>query len=134
MEPICNFSDPPGKQPFEQIVLGCNNNNIKQFDDGKIIISIPSALHSHKPPLIGNFNVFAVFLKSNKIYISELLKPFLPNNPKCLEIFARYLLPNFTSYGLEAIKLQHESLYEETNWTALLFFLIFYWAIIQCNK
>lgn len=32
--------------------------------------------------------------------------------PKCLELFARYLLPNWTSYGLEALKFQHQFLYE----------------------
>lgn len=57
MEPICNFTDPPGKQPFEQIIFGCNNDSIKDLSDGKLIISTPSALHSHKPPLIGNFRL-----------------------------------------------------------------------------
>lgn len=32
--------------------------------------------------------------------------------PKCLELFARYLLPNWTSFGLEALKFQHKFLYE----------------------
>ena len=38
--------------------------------------------------------------------------------PKCLEIFARYLLPRWTSWGLEVLKFQHLSLYtilEETK-------------------
>lgn len=42
----------------------------------------------------------------------EILIPYLPPTPKCLELFARYLLPNWTSYGLEALKFQHQFLYE----------------------
>ncbi|KAL1501411.1 hypothetical protein ABEB36_006735 [Hypothenemus hampei] len=97
-EPICDFSRPPGKQPFEQILIakkGGENELIPT--DGKLIVSIPSAIHSHKPPLI------------------EVLKPFLPDNPSCLEVFARYLLPNWTSYGNEVLKFQHESFYLINN-------------------
>lgn len=46
------------------------------------------------------------------------MKKYLPNEPKCLEIFARYLLPEWTSWGLEVLKFQHLSLYaiiEETK-------------------
>lgn len=55
-QPICQFSCPPGKQPFEQIVFGARN--IEKYKhvlqtNGKIVTSIPSALHSHKPPLQG---------------------------------------------------------------------------------
>ena len=46
---------------------------------------------------------------------TDILKKFIPKDPKCLEIFARYLLPNWTSYGLEAIRFQHESLFTVTN-------------------
>ncbi|KAF5293907.1 hypothetical protein FQA39_LY13612 [Lamprigera yunnana] len=93
-EPVCDYSDPPGKQPFEQIIVGAKNPEtpLKSLD-GKLIISVPSALHSHKPPLI------------------NILTPFLPKDPNCLEIFARYLLPNWTSWGLEVLHFQHESLY-----------------------
>lgn len=42
----------------------------------------------------------------------EILIPYLSPMPKCLELFARYLLPNWTSYGLEALKFQHQFLYE----------------------
>ncbi|CAG9769346.1 unnamed protein product [Ceutorhynchus assimilis] len=93
-EPICEFSKPPGKQPFEQIIIGCRDlkaNNLPR--NGKILLSVPSAIHSHKPPL------------------DQVLKAFLPENPRCLEIFARYLLPNWTSYGNEVLRLQHESMY-----------------------
>ncbi|XP_044756726.1 N(6)-adenine-specific methyltransferase METTL4 [Coccinella septempunctata] len=95
-EPICNFSEPPGKQPFEQIIFGCRNNrSILNPPNKKLVLSVPSALHSHKPPLV------------------DLLKMYVPESPKCLEIFARYLLPNWTSYGNEVLKFQHESLYDD---------------------
>lgn len=41
--------------------------------------------------------------------------PYLPSTPKCLELFARYLLPNWTSYGLEALKFQHQFLFENSD-------------------
>ncbi|OAD60498.1 Methyltransferase-like protein 4 [Eufriesea mexicana] len=91
---ICNFNIAPGKQPYELLVLGSilNGNEIN-IPDGKLLISVPSAVHSHKPPL------------------TEIMKEYLPNEPKCLEIFARYLLPRWTSWGLEVLKFQHLSLY-----------------------
>jgi len=45
----------------------------------------------------------------------EIIKEYLPDEPKCLEIFARYLLPRWTSWGLEILKFQHLSLYEILN-------------------
>ncbi|XP_066253507.1 N(6)-adenine-specific methyltransferase METTL4 [Euwallacea similis] len=94
-EPICEFSEPPGKQPFEHILIAMKGkiSNQRLPPDGKLIVTVPSAIHSHKPPL------------------TEVLKSFMPQNAKCLEIFARYLLPNFTSYGNEVLRFQHESLY-----------------------
>lgn len=46
------------------------------------------------------------------ILVSELLIPYLPQMPKSLELFARYLLPDYTSFGLEVLKFQHQFLYE----------------------
>lgn len=43
---------------------------------------------------------------------AEIMKEYLPNEPRCLEIFARYLLPGWTSWGLEILKFQHLSLYQ----------------------
>lgn len=48
---------------------------------------------------------------SNLIFILELFKQHLPKNPNCLEIFARYLLPDWTSWGNEVLRFQHECLY-----------------------
>ncbi|KAH0944465.1 hypothetical protein HN011_007296 [Eciton burchellii] len=92
---ICDFNSAPGKQPFELLVLGSASRSEEFYvPDGKLIISVPSAVHSHKPPL------------------TEIVKEYLPNEPKCLEIFARYLLPGWTSWGLEILKFQHLSLYK----------------------
>ncbi|EFA06597.2 N(6)-adenine-specific methyltransferase METTL4 [Tribolium castaneum] len=93
--PICQFSQPPRKQPFEQIIFAAaDSRSLPNPPDGKLVASVPSALHSHKPPLC------------------QLLQDFLPPGPNCLEVFARYLLPDWTSYGREVLRLQHESLYE----------------------
>lgn len=51
---MCPFAPPNGKQPFEQIVLARKSCEKVDSLDGKIVISVPSALHSHKPPLEGN--------------------------------------------------------------------------------
>ncbi|KYN06658.1 PREDICTED: methyltransferase-like protein 4 [Cyphomyrmex costatus] len=93
---ICNFNSAPGKQPYELLILGSALEKEHEVDipDGRLMISVPSAVHSHKPPL------------------TEIIKEYLPNEPKCLEIFARYLLPGWTSWGLEILKFQHLSLYE----------------------
>ncbi|KAL0113067.1 hypothetical protein PUN28_012355 [Cardiocondyla obscurior] len=92
---ICNFNSAPGKQPYELLILGSAlEKNKVNIPDGKLMISVPSAVHSHKPPL------------------TEIIKDYLPSDPKCLEIFARYLLPGWTSWGLEILKFQHLSLYE----------------------
>ncbi|XP_012527481.1 N(6)-adenine-specific methyltransferase METTL4 [Monomorium pharaonis] len=92
---ICNFNSAPGKQPYELLILGTALEKGKvDIPDGRLMISVPSAVHSHKPPL------------------TEIIKEYLPNEPKCLEIFARYLLPGWTSWGLEILKFQHLSLYE----------------------
>lgn len=48
----------------------------------------------------------------NLLICLEIIKDYLPNEPKCLEIFARYLLPGWTSWGLEILKFQHLLLYE----------------------
>ncbi|XP_060605650.1 N(6)-adenine-specific methyltransferase METTL4-like [Ruditapes philippinarum] len=63
--------------------------------DNKVIISVPCSLHSKKPPL------------------TEVLRPYLPNDPKCMELFARNLLPGWTSWGNEVLLHQHESFFEE---------------------
>lgn len=58
---ICNFISTPGKQPYELIILGCASDVNVNIPDSKLIISVPSAVHSHKPPLIGEYyNIFQI--------------------------------------------------------------------------
>ncbi|XP_024939491.1 methyltransferase-like protein 4 isoform X2 [Cephus cinctus] len=51
-KPVCDFNPMPAKQPYELLILGAasSNNEIK-IPDGKLLVSIPSAVHSHKPPI-----------------------------------------------------------------------------------
>ncbi|KAL4712591.1 hypothetical protein ACJJTC_007186 [Scirpophaga incertulas] len=94
LTPICEFSSGCMKQPYERLIIG-KVGNIGQVPEEKIIVSVPSALHSHKPPII------------------ELLQAYLSTKNACvLELFARYLLPNTTSIGFEPLKWQHSSLFE----------------------
>lgn len=54
-ETVCKFSDPPAKQPFEQIVIAQRKNDTKiAIPNNKLVLSVPSLINSHKPPLIGN--------------------------------------------------------------------------------
>lgn len=53
LEPICSFGTGSRKQPYERLILG-KVGNIKDVPDGYMVVSVPSALHSHKPPLLGN--------------------------------------------------------------------------------
>ncbi|XP_049305298.1 N(6)-adenine-specific methyltransferase METTL4 [Bactrocera dorsalis] len=89
------------KQPFEMLYLACHIASEPDYgtdlQNVTTILSVPSIIHSHKPPLI------------------PWLKDALPENPKCLEIFARYLQPQFTSIGLEVLKLMDERLYTKRS-------------------
>lgn len=98
---ICPFADKGNKQPFEQIFI-CTNKDYEAIE-GKIkkqdlIFSIPSTIHSHKP------------------FLLPIFSQFLPENPKCLELFARSLYENFTSFGTEVIKLQNILLFDEIKY------------------
>ncbi|XP_036334046.1 N(6)-adenine-specific methyltransferase METTL4 [Rhagoletis pomonella] len=85
------------KQPFEMLYLACHMDSSAEFctslQQVSAILSVPSVIHSHKPPLL------------------PLLSGLLPQKPNCLEIFARYLQPRFVSVGLEVLKLMDERLY-----------------------
>lgn len=73
-EPVCQFSEPPGKQPYERIIFGSREERKGRYhqpEENKCIVSVPSAIHSHKPPL------------------TEILKEYLPSSPQCLELFAQ---------------------------------------------
>lgn len=112
-ESICKFSEPPGKQPFEQIIIAQRDGDSEiQIPDKKILLSIPSAINSHKPPLNGKIRVFLWNVLIVNFDIAEILAPYIEENGRFLEVFARYLLPGWTSWGNEVLKLQNEILYE----------------------
>ncbi|XP_014253482.1 methyltransferase-like protein 4 [Cimex lectularius] len=94
-EPICPFYRNHSKKPYERIIFGhvCGHNN-RVPEENKIIVSVPSSVHSHKPPL------------------PEILSDYLPNKPKCIELFARYLLPGWTSVGDQVLSLQYVPYFE----------------------
>lgn len=56
-EPVCEFSMPLKKQPYEQLFIACHEASDMQRFGGisreRYIFSVPSVIHSHKPPLIG---------------------------------------------------------------------------------
>lgn len=87
------------KKPYEMIYI-CSHetNNLCEslIPKNLILFSHSSSIHSHKPRLEGFF--------------SHILPS---HDPKCLEIFARSLFSNFTSIGMEVLKLQNILLYEE---------------------
>ncbi|KAK1797454.1 hypothetical protein P4O66_008303, partial [Electrophorus voltai] len=92
--------DSPHKKPYEVLLLGRScagrENTTRceaELPDRRLIVSIPSSLHSHKPSL------------------SAVLKPYIRPDAKCLEMFARILQPDWTSWGNEVIKFQHHSYY-----------------------
>lgn len=125
-QPICEFSTRANKkQPFERIIFGSVSNRYqhrKNPPPNKIIVSIPSSVHSHKPPLVGKclFCRDCMFFKLNclsmvqiehKHFCADVLKEYLPLNSHRIEFFARYLLPDWTSCGNEVLRLQHQSLF-----------------------
>lgn len=92
------FNNPHQKQPFETIFICAHKDNLdlcNKIEKEKIVFSVPSSIHSHKP------NLFSIF------------QQYLPKNPKCLELFARGLRENFTSVGIEVLYLQNLMLYQE---------------------
>ncbi|XP_067859041.1 N(6)-adenine-specific methyltransferase METTL4 [Heptranchias perlo] len=98
--------DSAHKKPYEILVLGRYKGSPERQDgepvaervtvpDSKLIVSVPCALHSHKPPL------------------GEVLKGFTGPHPQCLELFARNLQPGWTSWGNEVLRFQHLDYFRE---------------------
>jgi len=94
---ISEVSNESKKQPYEELFIGISQDApcyfAKSLQDIRFFCSIPSIIHSHKPPIMSIF------------------EKYLPNNPNCLELFARYLQPGFTSIGLQVLKLMDSRLY-----------------------
>ncbi|KAF6737678.1 Methyltransferase-like protein 4 [Oryzias melastigma] len=97
--------DSQHKKPYETLVLGRYRpsaspsvSEMKEvlIEDNRLIVSVPSALHSQKPSL------------------SEVLKAYIRPGAECLELFARSLQPGWTSWGNEVLKFQHSSYFTLT--------------------
>ena len=96
---VCDFHS-THKKPYECLLIGCYNKSVvtdhfepnekfNSFPFNKIICSVPCKQHSRKPILY------------------DFLKSHLDTDSKCLELFARNLLPGWTSWGNEVIKYQN---------------------------
>ncbi|XP_020791392.2 N(6)-adenine-specific methyltransferase METTL4 [Boleophthalmus pectinirostris] len=98
--------DSKHKKTYEVLVLGrfsftgnrseSTSSESILIEDHRLIVSVPSTLHSQKPQL------------------SEVLKPYIRPSAKCLELFARNLHPGWTSWGNEVLKFQHVSYFTMT--------------------
>jgi len=87
------------RKPYEVLLLGRAPQSRLQLAQPaeeisrRIIIGVPD-LHSRKPCL------------------KTLIEPLLPNEHQVLEIFARYLVQGWTSWGDEVLKYNYEGCYE----------------------
>lgn len=54
---VCDFGLPLQKQPFEQLFVACHvDSDVDRFEsliEPRYLFSVPSAVHSHKPPILG---------------------------------------------------------------------------------
>ncbi|ALC45669.1 CG14906 [Drosophila busckii] len=99
-----NEVDVTQKQPYETLYLACHKESelsyCAELRQTQLLLSVPSIIHSHKPPLL-------CWLREHLKLAEQQLEP------NCLELFARYLQPQFTSIGLEVLKLMDERLYNK---------------------
>ena len=93
-ETVSPLESSHSKLPYERLILAQSKPTISHTD-GHVIVSVPSAIHSHKPPL------------------DRILNSLGLNCNRKLEIFGRYLLPDWTTFGNQALQLQHESYFDK---------------------
>jgi len=98
-ETVCKLDLSLQKKPYETLIIGrfgdALESKLPELPDHQVLMSVPSSFHSRKPPL------------------DEVLKPFIVSNPMCLELFARSLLPGWTSWGNEVIRFQHTDYFKK---------------------
>ena len=123
------------------IIASFNNNQLSSDDDrcmmkNGVLVSIPSAIHSHKPPITFelirkiqslNLNESEIIIMTenegqvnadNKQFAQTeigLTKDRINNKINGLELYARYLRHSFHSIGFECIQLQHELFYQSVE-------------------
>ncbi|BFY99438.1 hypothetical protein BsWGS_02478 [Bradybaena similaris] len=127
-EPVCDVLS-AHKKPYEQLIIGrftrhqkypaieacgvadVGSSNVHEKSTncrsphGKLpdvpldflLASVPCSLHSKKPSL------------------ADVLSEYLPNNPCCLELFARNLTPGWISWGMEPLVHQHVDYFEQVR-------------------
>lgn len=63
---VCDFGLPLQKQPFEQLFVACHvDSDMERFTslvDSRYVFSVPSAVHSHKPPILGKLKWLLYFV------------------------------------------------------------------------
>ena len=94
-----DWNGPSGKHPFEKIVFahsGTADDCLLSFPERKFVVSVPSAIHSFKPPL------------------ERIIQPYVKDRD-FLELFARSLTPDGVSLGNQLPLLQHASLFSHAN-------------------
>jgi len=87
-----------GKQPYEVLLVGRREGeggaSAIQVPEGLVIVSVPSGIHSHKPPLVRVLEKLVVEEegKTKEEVVAGLRK---------LEVFGRSLLPGWHTVGLQ---------------------------------
>ena len=96
------------KHPYELIFFASRESCKKKWETilgngekQRVIVSVPSAIHSHKPPLSQIFQELNV----------------IQEDSKCLEIFGRYLIPNWTTFGDQCLKFQDINYFYKSSLT-----------------
>jgi len=87
-ELVTQFSQ--DKQPYEVVLVGqkSSGNGFKKMIDGLVFFSVPSGVHSHKPPLSDVIQA---------VVDNQMDKPWEMLDK--LEVFGRYLLPGWLTVG-----------------------------------
>ncbi|CAH1775747.1 unnamed protein product [Owenia fusiformis] len=80
------------KKPYETLVIG-TKQPAPSLPRDRVLVSVPCSIHSRKPPL------------------NNVLESVLPDGGPYLEMFARNLIPGWTSWGNEVLKFQHTDFY-----------------------
>lgn len=92
-QPVRPLSDVQNKA-YEWLIIGKKGLDSMEIDE-KVICSVPCALHSSKPPIF------------------EIIKDYTNFELKILEIFARNLNRNCTSWGNQVLNFQHELFFKK---------------------
>ncbi|XP_026678802.1 uncharacterized protein LOC103508390, partial [Diaphorina citri] len=86
--------NPPSSVKFPNGEERSSRSEVRRWpEDKRLLVSVPSGVHSHKPPL------------------ADVIAPYLPPRPHCLELFARNLTPRWTSLGNQVLAFQAEQFY-----------------------